>query len=190
MLTSQAIRQVTPNCWTLVDADGQPVDVDENIPHYNSEDDARKAIERWNPHTYQPRQMTPVEEDGPCFIIAARCGYILDQEGEGIQHAPTVDDLFQMAVDIGWKAMPDGTMLCGPEACDDCKDTLPPAGEPDRAPTPGQIALVGPDVAVGADVPAKGQFCKRHFSWLCQAGQGACQRGENASTPRESTRDE
>lgn len=26
--------------------------------------------------------------------------------------------------------------------------------------------------------PARGEFCHRHFSWLCQAGQGKCQRGE------------
>lgn len=24
--------------------------------------------------------------------------------------------------------------------------------------------------------PAPGQFCHEHFSWLCQAGQGECQR--------------
>ena len=29
------------------------------------------------------------------------------------------------------------------------------------------------------DVPARGQFCERHFSWLCQAGQGKCQRGDD-----------
>ena len=25
------------------------------------------------------------------------------------------------------------------------------------------------------DAPREGQFCDRHFSWLCQAGQGRCQ---------------
>jgi hypothetical protein len=29
-------------------------------------------------------------------------------------------------------------------------------------------------------VPTPGQFCNRHFSWLCQAGQGECQRSDDA----------
>jgi len=35
--------------------------------------------------------------------------------------------------------------------------------------------------------PAVGQFCGEHFSWLCQAGQGECQRAEvegNDDSPR------
>jgi hypothetical protein len=31
--------------------------------------------------------------------------------------------------------------------------------------------------------PAKGEFCHRHFSWLCQAGQGKCQRGDDYEPP-------
>lgn len=32
------------------------------------------------------------------------------------------------------------------------------------------------DRAQGQAGPAKGEFCHRHFSWLCQAGQGKCQK--------------
>jgi len=31
--------------------------------------------------------------------------------------------------------------------------------------------------------PQPGEFCHRHFSWLCQANQGACQR--EAATSRQ-----
>ena len=29
------------------------------------------------------------------------------------------------------------------------------------------------------EAPARGEFRDRHFSWLCQAGQGKCQRGDD-----------
>jgi hypothetical protein len=32
------------------------------------------------------------------------------------------------------------------------------------------------------DPPRPGEFCDRHFSWLCQAGQGECQ-AETEETP-------
>lgn len=31
--------------------------------------------------------------------------------------------------------------------------------------------------------PRPGQFCEPHFSWLCQAGQGKCQRREKPAEP-------
>ena len=32
--------------------------------------------------------------------------------------------------------------------------------------------------------PAPGKFCVRHWSWLCQAGQGKCQASQNATAQR------
>ena len=31
--------------------------------------------------------------------------------------------------------------------------------------------------------PAPGHFCHQHFSWLCQAGQGECQRSPDCGGP-------
>jgi hypothetical protein len=31
--------------------------------------------------------------------------------------------------------------------------------------------------------PKPGEFCHPHFSWLCQAGRGKCQRGEQHAEP-------
>lgn len=46
----------------------------------------------------------------------------------------------------------------------------------------GPVLPPVPEEAYGPDArplpPARGQFCHAHFSWLCQAGQGKCQRGE------------
>jgi hypothetical protein len=33
--------------------------------------------------------------------------------------------------------------------------------------------------------PAVGEFCDEHFSWLCQAGQGECQRAETEGSSGE-----
>lgn len=35
--------------------------------------------------------------------------------------------------------------------------------------------------------PAPGQFCTRHFSWLCQAGQGRCQTETESIVPDQTT---
>ena len=32
--------------------------------------------------------------------------------------------------------------------------------------------------------PAPGKFCSRHWSWLCQAGQGKCQASQNVTAQR------
>jgi hypothetical protein len=32
--------------------------------------------------------------------------------------------------------------------------------------------------------PTRGEFCHKHFSWLCQAGQGKCQRGDDYEPPK------
>lgn len=31
--------------------------------------------------------------------------------------------------------------------------------------------------------PTRGEFCHKHFSWLCQAGQGKCQHGDDYEPP-------
>lgn len=38
-------------------------------------------------------------------------------------------------------------------------------------------ARVGTRTALDVPLPTS-RFCDRHFSWLCQAGQGECQRGD------------
>lgn len=145
-----AVTQSETPCWTLVHADGRPVGFEDTEPHFDNEEQARRAA---------PSYVRDEDDDRPapttkqfnyrCFLATAECGYRYDEEGEGIEHHDDRDRLISTLLDAGWKAGPDGSMGCGEDSCDDCSKL--PADQP-LVEIPGQLALA-PDVAPGVTRP-------------------------------------
>lgn len=66
------------------------------------------------------------------------------------------------------------------------QDPAPPAQTAPQPPTgsggPSGKGDTGTEAHRGTQAVQPGRFCHRHFSWLCQAGQGQCQAAEAAPT--------
>jgi hypothetical protein len=96
------------------------------------------------------------------------CGTTIAVDDESGDRA---DRLWQFAFD-GSKALAEAK---GWEMLPGCMRREPVGGDDDS----GEIvAYTWPVARVG---PRPGEFCDEHFSWLCQAGQGQCQRDFGSS---------
>src|SRR5262245_22420462 len=120
MLAAKAITALDGPCWELVDLDGKPGDDGgDSIAHYSSTDEAWKAYEdrfRWWEEEDGPKpSWVPRELDQPCLTLTTVCGYVLDQDGDGICHQHDREVLYEWAMGMGFLLMADGSMLCGPE---------------------------------------------------------------------------
>lgn len=172
MLPRQAITVLDHNCWILVDVDGKPYDPShtDEYPHYTSKDDAEKGyasitrrdhlIPDDDPDDEKVPLLVPVEQDTPCYILTTVCGYVLDQEGDGICHEDDPGSLVSWALGMGWAILGDGRMVCctDPDACAKCAAALallPPPVEP----TPGQLSIDGGELtAAGELLPTLGEL--------------------------------
>jgi hypothetical protein len=55
-----------------------------------------------------------------CVEIACDlCQYVLDEEGEGVQHHTSEEQAVKSAVHQGWERLADGRVICGDDASDD-----------------------------------------------------------------------
>lgn len=115
-------------CWILADSHGPwderhwptrekvLADVrDANDPDYNREDEViRGAL--------------------PCRVAIAACGYVFDQEGEGVQHLDAdLAEAEEWLYGAQWVRLPDGQWACGDDRCQ-CVALLGDAAKPSAVP--------------------------------------------------------
>ena len=133
-----AITTRTEHCWVVVKADGRPVGYEDSEPHFDSEADAIEAL----PGFAVEGDPAPVVKrlDALCSSAVAACGYVYDEEGEGVEHWPSAEDLHAHLLTLDWRDLPDGQMHCSadPGVCDEC-DVLTPT--PTGPEIPGQAEL-------------------------------------------------
>jgi hypothetical protein len=142
---NRAITQYEGKCWRLEYADGKPVN--EFDPHFDSEEAALAAAPRYTDPDHKAVPV-PVQEPDGCFVAESACGYVYDEQGEGIEHWDSAEDLLRHLVDKkGYRPGPPGQLRCPKSYCEVC-DAMPepPAVE---EPLPGQLAL-----AVGGEAGA------------------------------------
>lgn len=162
MLAEQAIKTLDHECWILVDTDGKPHENGDGEPHYESKDKAEEAYaglyRRYTDVTLPEKAplLVPVKLDEPCLTITAACGYVLDEEADGVCHNDDAHILLSYALGSGWSILPDSRMVCAdPSLCAECRallDALPP----DQGPISGQLTIDGGEVVKDCELPALG----------------------------------
>jgi hypothetical protein len=164
MLARQAITVLDHRCWILVDLDGKPYNpTHEGYPHYTSEVDAGNGyasmFRRYNPddELEEIPLLLPVEQDTACHILTTVCGYVLDEEGDGVSHQDDPQILIDWALGTGMAILDDGRMVCctDPEACDACAAALAGTAPPVKV-ILGQLSIDGGEVVTGGELPTPG----------------------------------
>jgi hypothetical protein len=104
-------------CWELARANGSPVEGHEVVPHFQSEEEAR----RFAPEYASPTGEVPVPKqlDDPCYLAVARCGYTFDQENTAEMHHVSAEEAYRCAIDSEFIDEEDGTLRCSLD-CDEC----------------------------------------------------------------------
>jgi hypothetical protein len=117
-VSPDAIGALANPCWLLAYSNSMPVDTGDSIPHFDTEHAASREAARYQ----SDRLGTPAPQPlpSPCFLVRARCGYFLDEEGACQMHHETADQAAQAAKDYGWVLLADGTYRCD-EDCDECQ---------------------------------------------------------------------
>lgn len=111
-------------CWELIDRDGNPWEYGEGIPHFATHADAADATTHPD---ISGGPWTPEQIDFDCVLIVCHeCSYVLDEDGEGIEHVPA-SDAEAHARDYDWTVVR-GAFFC-PECTEEAKafdvDTTP-----------------------------------------------------------------
>lgn len=112
------ITATETRCWIAVDADGKPAWHGEHETHTATREQALEDITR----NYGGRtDLAPAQLDRPCFVAVAACGSVYDEDGEGIEHWPSAEELADLLRSIDYTIGADGTVRC-PDFCDcDCR---------------------------------------------------------------------
>lgn len=113
-----AVSTLSQTCWQLLYPNGVQVDTGDSIPHFDTEAEARAEASRYTCTFGVP---APAQLADRCFVIRARCGYFLDEEGAVRMHHDTAEEAVEAALAHEWVQMPDGTFRCSPD-CDDCAE--------------------------------------------------------------------
>lgn len=101
-------------CWHLTWS-GEPAEIGERVPHYRTEAEAQTEIDR------DETDAVPQQADEPCVQAVARCGFVYDEDGDGIEHFTTPQDAHDAVTDAGWVVSADGVLHCPPgNGCDEC----------------------------------------------------------------------
>lgn len=133
-----AITTRTEPCWTLIHADGRPAGFEDSEPHFDSKADALKAAPTYG--DVDIPDPTPKVLAGLCSTATLACGYCYDENGEGVEHWDSADQLRTHLLNEGYRPGENGSLRCpAGHDCDEC-DGLPDA--PDYTPLPGQFALI------------------------------------------------
>lgn len=115
-----AISAYSFTCWQLLYPNGVEVDSGDGIPHFDTE---REALEATPGYAIDGGFGTPAPQilASPCFVVRARCGYLLDEEGSMVMHHGSAEEAAKSAEAYGWKLLPSGEYRCSDD-CDDCGD--------------------------------------------------------------------
>lgn len=105
------VLQTAP-CWVLADASGQWEE-----RHWATREAAAAELGR-DDDPDRGCESELRQAALPCRVATAACGYVFDQEGEGVQHLPAdLAEAEEWLFDSGWVRLPDGRWACGDETC-------------------------------------------------------------------------
>jgi hypothetical protein len=144
---SDAITQNSKVCWELRRPNGDPEygpDADDR-PHYRDHAQAIESYEsanRWLTQGERGPVMTPYSMENPCWMLMLLCGYVYDEDGDGVMHAEDKRDLIKAAKLAGFRTLSGGAMLHPAKDCEEC-DALFAGGPPPPA-------VISAPVAIGA----------------------------------------
>lgn len=114
-------------CWTVVDESGAPYHED-HTPHLDSAAQALASITgilddhfRLNGDDGEldpPPNLTPQQEPANCWRVECdHCGYLYDEDDEGVYHMPPFTETAALMVDMNW--IVDGDIaVCPTCACE------------------------------------------------------------------------
>lgn len=106
------ILQPTP-CWVLPDS---RTDWDER--HWADLEVAMAELRR-DGDADRGRHPELVVAAVPCRLARAVCGYVFDQDGDGVCHLPgDLAEAEELLYDAQWIRLPDGRWACGGEQCE------------------------------------------------------------------------
>lgn len=126
-------------CWVPVDADGKPLDINEAIPHYESEADALIAVTECEYRADDGKAIAGVKAlPQPCVeLFCDGCGEEYQDEEAGYDiHFTDMREAMNVLAAAGWSQGPDGRLHCW-----DCPPLT--ASPPPVEHVPGQLALDG-----------------------------------------------
>lgn len=135
-------------CWVLVYANGSLYESHDGAPHLHSEESAQGLAaglaDEDDPAAEVPK---PVQLPAPCFMVAALCGYLLDEE-EWVVHSETAELAAEAGKAYEWRPVAGG-LACSDSTCNGCWSAIN-AYERQHGPMPlpvpvaeGQEPLIG-----------------------------------------------
>ena len=123
------------NCWELIyPKTGMLVETSDGTRHF----DSRSAAEAWADGMRDDGkpgadELELREMGSPCWIVAAGCGWRLDDEVPMVMHHESAEEAQRAAIDAGMGFAPNGALICDPN-CDDCKHAATATGsDPSQA---------------------------------------------------------
>lgn len=160
--------QLTAPCWTVLTADGEGAGFEGSAWHYETEDEARKALPGYQDEIGS-RALVVTEESGACWKALAVCGteYVYDENQSHFGSKTNLRDCLEDDRN-GWQIHTDGSVTCDNETCGPCR----PDTDPLLVPVPmvdGQQPLGWPDRVTGlvsgpiveSDYPLRCQHCTK-----------------------------
>ena len=118
------ISQGERACWIVHDDRGEFDGDGDRVTHFATEAKATEYLSE-----LERDGLRVVENAAPCFTAVAVCGYVYDEDGEGIEHYPDAESLADILRCVDWTTTADGRWLCHGDACVPCFSLRFPEGE-------------------------------------------------------------